>query len=150
MGLPCRVDVVFLLMLLMFPRWIYGWTNPGLSLKFYDKTCPQVETVVQSVFKQAVQNDRTLVGSLLRMAYHDCFVQVQYKPKNLACSLSFQLEGLQISYSSFLAFNHFKQVPSTSNSNRLADTCAITSIPSSYADICEFTMCLANICNAGM
>ncbi|CAM6107035.1 unnamed protein product [Calypogeia fissa] len=51
------------------------WEKGALSLKFYAQTCPQVESVVQSVFTQYVQQDITLMGSLLRMAYHDCFVQ---------------------------------------------------------------------------
>lgn len=58
------------------PTFEPEWNKGALSLKFYDKTCPQVEAVVSTVFTQFVQSDRTLMGSLLRMAYHDCFVQV--------------------------------------------------------------------------
>ncbi|CAI9116487.1 OLC1v1017648C1 [Oldenlandia corymbosa var. corymbosa] len=57
---------------------------PGLSLTFYSKSCPNLESIVrkrlQSVFK-----DAGLAAGVLRLQYHDCFVQ--------GCDASLLLDG---------------------------------------------------------
>ncbi|KAF8712672.1 hypothetical protein HU200_028432 [Digitaria exilis] len=47
----------------------------ALSPDYYAMTCPFVEYTVRSVVADALMKDPTLAGSLLRLHFHDCFVQ---------------------------------------------------------------------------
>ncbi|KAF0927072.1 hypothetical protein E2562_029831 [Oryza meyeriana var. granulata] len=47
----------------------------GLQVGFYRATCPVAEDVVLAEMRMILEEDRTLAPSLLRMHYHDCFVQ---------------------------------------------------------------------------
>lgn len=47
-----------------------------LEVGFYRGTCPIVEDVVLEEMRLILMEDKTLAPSLLRMHYHDCFVQV--------------------------------------------------------------------------
>ncbi|BBN16792.1 peroxidase [Marchantia polymorpha subsp. ruderalis] len=53
------------------PQWVKG----SLSIKFYEQTCPQLDGIVKAAVTQALNTDLTLAGSLVRMAFHDCFVR---------------------------------------------------------------------------
>uniref|UniRef100_A0ACD5ZZF7 Uncharacterized protein n=1 Tax=Avena sativa TaxID=4498 RepID=A0ACD5ZZF7_AVESA len=46
-----------------------------LSTTFYSTSCPNLETTVWEVMKEAVTKDRRIGASLLRLFFHDCFVQ---------------------------------------------------------------------------
>ncbi|PNT70977.1 hypothetical protein BRADI_2g20820v3 [Brachypodium distachyon] len=47
----------------------------GLRFGFYNATCPAAEDVVFAEMHAILREDPTLAPSLLRMHYHDCFVQ---------------------------------------------------------------------------
>ncbi|KAJ8624775.1 hypothetical protein MRB53_033305 [Persea americana] len=47
----------------------------GLSLNYYDKTCPQAEAIITNVVKKAVMADKKVPAALLRMHFHDCFIR---------------------------------------------------------------------------
>jgi hypothetical protein len=48
-----------------------------LSFTYYAKTCPAVYTIVDRVVWQHIQQSgRNIVGGLLRLHFHDCFVRV--------------------------------------------------------------------------
>ncbi|TVU01321.1 hypothetical protein EJB05_53229 [Eragrostis curvula] len=49
-------------------------TNPGLAYNFYAKTCPNAESIVRSVTRQMVAGNAALPARLLRLHFHDCFV----------------------------------------------------------------------------
>eukprot|EP00253_Pinus_taeda_P032324 PITA_32324 len=49
-------------------------TTAQLSPTFYQNTCPNVTNIVGQVIQQALQNDSRIAASLLRMHFHDCFV----------------------------------------------------------------------------
>ncbi|KAL2613579.1 hypothetical protein R1flu_025271 [Riccia fluitans] len=51
------------------------WTKGSLSIKFYDQTCPQFQGIVKAGVTAALNNDLSIAGSLIRMAFHDCFVR---------------------------------------------------------------------------
>ncbi|KAG5567081.1 hypothetical protein RHGRI_002596 [Rhododendron griersonianum] len=53
---------------------ILGSSSAQLSTKFYSKTCPKLLTTVQSVVKSAVSKEKRMGASLLRLHFHDCFV----------------------------------------------------------------------------
>ncbi|VFQ75469.1 unnamed protein product [Cuscuta campestris] len=46
-----------------------------LSPQFYDLSCPRAQEIVKSVVAKAVFEDPRMAASLLRLHFHDCFVQ---------------------------------------------------------------------------
>ncbi|GAV74725.1 LOW QUALITY PROTEIN: peroxidase domain-containing protein, partial [Cephalotus follicularis] len=48
----------------------------ALSSNYYDKTCPNVESIVTNAVKSASLKDKTVPAALLRMHFHDCFIRV--------------------------------------------------------------------------
>lgn len=45
-----------------------------LSPSFYSNTCPNLQTIVRNAMEQAVENEKRIGASILRMFFHDCFV----------------------------------------------------------------------------
>uniref|UniRef100_K3Y2J8 Peroxidase n=1 Tax=Setaria italica TaxID=4555 RepID=K3Y2J8_SETIT len=45
-----------------------------LSTKFYAKSCPGVATIVRSVMAQALAKEPRMGASIIRLFFHDCFV----------------------------------------------------------------------------
>ncbi|KAK6277915.1 hypothetical protein POUND7_018238, partial [Theobroma cacao] len=62
---------------LAFVILMFSVSSPvrALSSNYYDHTCPQLESIVTSVVKKAMSNDRTVPAALLRMHFHDCFIR---------------------------------------------------------------------------
>lgn len=46
-----------------------------LSTTFYDTTCPNALTTIQNSIRQAVSRERRMAASIIRLLFHDCFVQ---------------------------------------------------------------------------
>ncbi|KAM0910213.1 hypothetical protein ACQ4PT_014352 [Festuca glaucescens] len=57
----------------------------GLSFDFYRRSCPRAETIVREYVKDAVRKDVGIAAGLLRLHFHDCFVQ--------GCDASVLLDG---------------------------------------------------------
>ena len=47
-----------------------------LSSTFYDETCPNVSSIVRGIIEEALLTDTRIGGSLIRLHFHDCFVNV--------------------------------------------------------------------------
>ena len=47
-----------------------------LSTTFYASSCPNLQSIVRRAMIQALSNDQRMGASLLRLFFHDCFVQV--------------------------------------------------------------------------
>lgn len=60
-----------LLNLLAAQLVVFGQLTPG----FYYTTCPEVEDIVFVGMQQAVQKEARMAASILRLFFHDCFVQ---------------------------------------------------------------------------
>lgn len=56
----------------------------GLFPQFYQFSCPQANDIVISVLQQAIAREPRAAASLLRLHFHDCFVQVIFKFKGLS------------------------------------------------------------------
>ncbi|XP_047180073.1 cationic peroxidase 1-like isoform X2 [Vigna umbellata] len=54
---------------------VIGVTSAQLSAKFYEKSCPGALATIRKAVKQAVHNEFRMGASLLRLHFHDCFVQ---------------------------------------------------------------------------
>ncbi|KAG9141729.1 hypothetical protein Leryth_023794 [Lithospermum erythrorhizon] len=46
-----------------------------LKVGFYDKICPDAENIVSRVVREEFESDRNLAAVLLRLHFHDCFVE---------------------------------------------------------------------------
>ncbi|KAB1214093.1 Peroxidase 4 [Morella rubra] len=64
------VAIVTLAFLLFF----MGSTNAQLSTNFYSSSCPKLLSTVQSTVKSAISKEARMGASLLRLFFHDCFV----------------------------------------------------------------------------
>ncbi|KAL9226782.1 hypothetical protein vseg_002553 [Gypsophila vaccaria] len=64
------VSLVVPLFLVVF----VGITNAQLDANFYSSTCPNLLTTVQPVVQSAVSTEARMGASLLRLFFHDCFV----------------------------------------------------------------------------
>lgn len=51
--------------------------NGQLSPTFYARSCPNLQSIVQNAMRQAVNTERRIGASILRLFFHDCFVQVR-------------------------------------------------------------------------
>ncbi|XP_043707784.1 peroxidase P7-like [Telopea speciosissima] len=60
-----------LLLLLLF---FVGSSSATLSTDFYSKSCPKLDSTVKSVVKSAISKEKRMGASLLRLFFHDCFV----------------------------------------------------------------------------
>ncbi|KAA8537583.1 hypothetical protein F0562_027191 [Nyssa sinensis] len=68
---------------LAFPGFNFGWGGSGsfrgglsdLCPEFYQFSCPQANDIVMSVLEKAITKDPRMAASLLRLHFHDCFVQ---------------------------------------------------------------------------
>ncbi|XP_062159485.1 peroxidase 12-like [Alnus glutinosa] len=57
----------------------------GLSWSFYDSSCPKLESVIRKELKKVFKKDIGQAAGLLRLHFHDCFVQ--------GCDASVLLDG---------------------------------------------------------
>ncbi|KAK9110539.1 hypothetical protein Sjap_018599 [Stephania japonica] len=47
----------------------------GLSFTFYNTSCPRLETIIRNQLRIVIQNNSREAAGLLRLHFHDCFVQ---------------------------------------------------------------------------
>ncbi|THU48588.1 hypothetical protein C4D60_Mb06t00560 [Musa balbisiana] len=69
MAVSCKTFLTLLLLSLLASA-----AHGQLSTRFYDRTCPKLRGIVRSVMAEAVFRDRRMGASILRLFFHDCFV----------------------------------------------------------------------------
>ncbi|KAL2342131.1 hypothetical protein Fmac_010071 [Flemingia macrophylla] len=52
-----------------------GGSEGQLQVGFYSNTCPQVDSIVNAIVRDAVLSDPNMAAVLLRLHFHDCFVE---------------------------------------------------------------------------
>ncbi|GAA0146789.1 peroxidase [Lithospermum erythrorhizon] len=68
--------VVLMFMYIMVNGFIFAsFGVNGLSMNYYLMSCPLVEGVVTDTMNRALESDPTLAAAILRMHFHDCFVE---------------------------------------------------------------------------
>ncbi|ONK73205.1 uncharacterized protein A4U43_C04F28380 [Asparagus officinalis] len=73
-----RMITLYILELLLAVQVLIVSVNPGanaLSMDYYMMRCPFAEMIIKNTVNQALSNDPTLAAGLLRMHFHDCFVE---------------------------------------------------------------------------
>ncbi|RDX62852.1 Peroxidase 43 [Mucuna pruriens] len=60
---------------LLFLSFLMGSSEGQLQVDFYSNTCPQVESVVKDVVRDAVLSEPNMAAVLLRLHFHDCYVE---------------------------------------------------------------------------
>lgn len=58
--------------------FIIGSSSAQLSTDYYSKSCPNVFETVKSQVHSAIAKETRMGASLLRLFFHDCFVNVIY------------------------------------------------------------------------
>ncbi|KAL6284781.1 hypothetical protein ACE6H2_015710 [Prunus campanulata] len=48
----------------------------NIEYDFYRDTCPEAETIVRSTMAQIYSQHKNVSAQLLRLFFHDCFIQV--------------------------------------------------------------------------
>lgn len=69
-------NIVGLVVMLIAIATSVGSVSAQLSQNYYSKTCPKLFPTVYSVVRSAVSKERRMGASLLRLFFHDCFVNV--------------------------------------------------------------------------
>ncbi|KAJ3692183.1 hypothetical protein LUZ60_012533 [Juncus effusus] len=82
--------LVLATLLIAFPSasadtYTYPPLATGLSFSYYQASCPQLETIVSDFLQKSFIGDIGLAAALLRLHFHDCFVQ--------GCDASVLLDG---------------------------------------------------------
>ncbi|XP_029125265.1 peroxidase 15-like [Cajanus cajan] len=54
---------------------LLGPSNAQLDNSFYKDTCPRVHSIVREVVRNVSKSDPRILASLIRLHFHDCFVQ---------------------------------------------------------------------------
>ncbi|KAF3783920.1 Peroxidase 43 [Nymphaea thermarum] len=68
----------------------HSWGS--LRVGFYSSTCPAAESIVRSAVRTAITFDWTITAPLLRLHFHDCFVQAYFSVAG-GCDGSILIDG---------------------------------------------------------
>ena len=60
----------------------------ALSPRFYERSCPSVFRIVRDGVRSAVKSDARMAASLLRLHFHDCFINVLSLSNTFICTPS--------------------------------------------------------------
>ncbi|KDP21683.1 hypothetical protein JCGZ_03354 [Jatropha curcas] len=63
-----------ILLLFLVAACSFSVSNGKLSPDYYSRTCPKALSVVEAGVKKAIKNETRIGASLLRLHFHDCFV----------------------------------------------------------------------------
>ena len=66
----------FFVTLTIFSLLACSAINAQLSANFYAKTCPNLQTIVRNEMIKVIRNEPRMGASILRLFFHDCFVNV--------------------------------------------------------------------------
>uniref|UniRef100_A0A2N9IAX5 peroxidase n=1 Tax=Fagus sylvatica TaxID=28930 RepID=A0A2N9IAX5_FAGSY len=63
------------ILLVLILTLFIGTSKGQLGIGFYSETCPNAESMVRSVVQNAIFSNTNLAAVLLRLHFHDCFVE---------------------------------------------------------------------------
>ncbi|KMT18886.1 hypothetical protein BVRB_2g029870 [Beta vulgaris subsp. vulgaris] len=65
---------LFLVLFVILPIFMGTFSNAQLDTSLYAKTCPQLFPTIRAVVQSAIKKEARMGASLLRLHFHDCFV----------------------------------------------------------------------------
>ncbi|TMW87735.1 hypothetical protein EJD97_019543 [Solanum chilense] len=68
------MDNISLVLLIIFPFLLRLSSAQSLSANFYSSSCPNVLSIIKTAVNSAVSSEARMGASLLRLHFHDCFV----------------------------------------------------------------------------
>lgn len=87
--MEAKYVIAMFLLVIVSSAGVYASDLPtpvdGLSWTFYKDSCPNLESIVKSTLGQVLEEDITQAPGVLRLLFHDCFVQ--------GCDASILLNG---------------------------------------------------------
>ena len=92
------VQVIMALVLILIFSVFIGVSQAQMRVGFYSETCPDVESTVQATVQDAALSNPNIPAVLLRLHFHDCFVQVLYLSLSLSLSLTLSQPSNQAFY----------------------------------------------------
>jgi len=72
-----RIQYYLVIFMVTFAT-ILSPTIAKLTPNYYDRICPKALPIIKSIVKQAIIREPRMGASLLRLHFHDCFVNVSY------------------------------------------------------------------------
>ncbi|KAI4381003.1 hypothetical protein MLD38_007122 [Melastoma candidum] len=85
MGKYRKDSLLGFLILLIFDLATFNSSVAQLTFDFYAASCPSAEFIIRNTVQSASLNDPSIPGKLLRLVFHDCFVE--------GCDASILLKG---------------------------------------------------------
>lgn len=73
-----RFQYFLVLFMVTLATFMIPSTLAKLTPNYYDKVCPQALPIIKSIVKEAIIREPRMGASLLRLHFHDCFVNVSY------------------------------------------------------------------------
>lgn len=70
------MEVVFSVLLVILITGFRVQGQGGLKTGFYSSSCPKAEEIIRATVEARFNKDPTIAAGLLRLHFHDCFVQV--------------------------------------------------------------------------
>lgn len=74
-GCDMAARVLLQLAILIVAFMQFHRTQGALQVGFYDTSCSSAESIVKSAVQSAASADRTIAASIIRLQFHDCFVE---------------------------------------------------------------------------
>uniref|UniRef100_A0A251T1A9 peroxidase n=1 Tax=Helianthus annuus TaxID=4232 RepID=A0A251T1A9_HELAN len=71
-----KMTIVVLTIIIIFEFLIVANSQNQLKVGFYNQVCPNAESVVTNIVRDAAKSDHRIPPGLLRLHFHDCFVEV--------------------------------------------------------------------------
>lgn len=72
-----RLNLLMLLVLSFSVVLMANLASAQLRSNYYANTCPNVESIVRNVVNQKFQQTFVTIPAVLRLFFHDCFVEVR-------------------------------------------------------------------------
>jgi peroxidase len=68
--------VAAIVLLIVMTSMTFVARAQNLTSDYYDESCPSLFSIVEQQVQTAVANEARMAASLVRLHFHDCFVQV--------------------------------------------------------------------------
>lgn len=73
---PWRVRSILILLPILVLALLPCLTHAQLSSSYYGSSCPSLAAIVKANVKSAINREKRMGASILRLFFHDCFVNV--------------------------------------------------------------------------